>query len=223
MIARPLAQVRIDVSLGLFETVLVVDGEPVELERHLRRLAWSTGELFGAPVPDEVAERARAHALGHARARMRIVAVPRPGGVDVTIAVSLVDRPGDERVTLEPVVLAGGLGPHKWNDRRAVEQLERDVAPAVPVFVDENGDVLEATRANVFVVRDGVLVTPPADGRLLRGVTRERVLERAGAVEDRVVVDELEAADEVFLTSAVRGVAVVRGGAVAAKVRELLP
>ena len=93
----------------------------------------------------------------------------------------------------------------------------------MPVFVDENGDVLEATRANVFVVRDGVLVTPPADGRLLRGVTRERVLERAGAVEDRVVVDELEAADEVFLTSAVRGVAVVRGGAVAAKVRELLP
>jgi para-aminobenzoate synthetase/4-amino-4-deoxychorismate lyase len=54
-------------------------------------------------------------------------------------------------------------------------------------------------------------VTPPVDGRLLPGITRGRVLELAAplglaAVEERLSLERVAAADDVLLTSAIRGV-----------------
>jgi branched-subunit amino acid aminotransferase/4-amino-4-deoxychorismate lyase len=76
-------------------------------------------------------------------------------------------------------------------------------------------------------VRGGALVTPAADGRLLPGIARARVLDLVAelgiAVEERVLsTDELAQADEVFLTGSVRGVEPVRGreGDVTATVRD---
>ncbi|HET7574098.1 MAG TPA: aminotransferase class IV, partial [Solirubrobacterales bacterium] len=75
----------------------------------------------------------------------------------------------------------------------------------------DGDEVLEAGWANVFAVRDGVLRTPPLDGRILPGTTRRTVL-RIAAEEDLEVAEEplsredLLAAGEVFLTGSVRGV-----------------
>ena len=93
---------------------------------------------------------------------------------------------------------------------------EAELAPRVPLLVDEDGSVLEASRGNLFVVRDGVLVTPPADGRILPGVTRRRVLQLAAALdipvrEEAVALERLADAAEVFVTGAVRGIEPVRG------------
>jgi para-aminobenzoate synthetase/4-amino-4-deoxychorismate lyase len=88
---------------------------------------------------------------------------------------------------------------------------ETELAPAVPVLVDEDGSVLEGSRSNVFAVRDGAVITPPTDGRILPGVARARAIEVARAagievVERELRIDELAAADEVFMTGGVRGV-----------------
>jgi branched-subunit amino acid aminotransferase/4-amino-4-deoxychorismate lyase len=82
--------------------------------------------------------------------------------------------------------------------------------------IDADGAVLEASRANLFLVTGGVVVTPRADGRLLPGVTRRRVLDLAveAGLEVReaiVTLGDLAAADEVFLTGSVRGIEPVRG------------
>jgi para-aminobenzoate synthetase / 4-amino-4-deoxychorismate lyase len=81
--------------------------------------------------------------------------------------------------------------------------------------VDSDGAVLEGSRGSLFLVSAGALVTPPADGRLLPGITRTQAIEAAGALgidlrEEIVGVEALAAADEVFLTGAVRGVEPVR-------------
>lgn len=74
------------------------------------------------------------------------------------------------------------------------------------VLLDGQGRVAEATTSNVFVVLRGQLVTPPADGDLLPGITRATVVELAArelglAVQERHLgTDELRAADECFLT-----------------------
>lgn len=78
------------------------------------------------------------------------------------------------------------------------------------LIVDGGGAVLEGTTSNVFGVFSDRLVTPPVD-RILAGVTRRTVLEIAAAagveiVERRVTPQELHAADEVFITSTMRGV-----------------
>jgi para-aminobenzoate synthetase/4-amino-4-deoxychorismate lyase len=84
----------------------------------------------------------------------------------------------------------------------------------VPLLVDIDGSVLEASFANVFVIERGQLVTPPLDGRILPGTTRQVVLDMALDLGIRVGIervdrDRLQTADGVFLTSSVRGVTLV--------------
>jgi branched-chain amino acid aminotransferase len=72
------------------------------------------------------------------------------------------------------------------------------------LILDHSGFVTESSGANVFVVRDGVLQTPPRE-MVLEGITRETVLSLAAerdwkVVERRMTRDEVYVADEVFLT-----------------------
>jgi len=67
-----------------------------------------------------------------------------------------------------------------------------------------DGHASEASAANLFVVRDGVLLTPPVSDDILEGVTRKAILELAGdegmTVEVRSIDrSELYVADEIFL------------------------
>ncbi len=79
------------------------------------------------------------------------------------------------------------------------------------VLIDKNGSVLEASTANLFMVKDGQLATPPDDLPILSGVTRKAVLEAArecgvAAGEKMIKARELERAEEAFLTNATGGV-----------------
>jgi para-aminobenzoate synthetase/4-amino-4-deoxychorismate lyase len=200
-----------DPAHGLFETVLVLDGEPVALAAHLDRLAASLAGLFNASLPtglaDDVAEQARGLRLG----RMRVV-VDRVGA-GATLATQEVDPadffPDRERgVALRSLPCPGGLGAHKWADREFLGEVKGE---PVPLLFDRGDEVLEAGRGNVFIARDSILRTPPLDGRILPGTARAAaigVAREAGIEvrEHRLTRDELFGADEVFLTGSVRGV-----------------
>jgi para-aminobenzoate synthetase/4-amino-4-deoxychorismate lyase len=201
---------RPDPAAGVFETLLVAGGRAVALDRHLTRLARSVRELYRRALPVGLAEELSERALGVQRARMRVSA--RPAGSRIRAAVELTPAP-DRRspVRLHPVTVPGGLGPHKWIDRRLLDAL-RDGVGGEPLLCDLDGLVLEAGRASVFAVdRHGRLLTPPADGRILPGVTRRRVLELAGRLGIETVVrplplGELAGAQELFVTGALGGV-----------------
>ncbi len=194
---RPLP--RPDPALGVFETLLVRDGAVEHLDLHLARLRASLEALYGGGLPDVAAELLTAAAgVGSGRLRLTV----RPGEPPEVAAGPLPPR---VPVALRSWTVPGGLGPHKWNDRRLLEALEAD--GAMPLLVDADGLVLEASRANVLVLGgDGVLRTPPADGRILPGVTRGRV----GAVEAELGLDDLTSAAGVWVTSALRGASPVR-------------
>lgn len=72
------------------------------------------------------------------------------------------------------------------------------------IFLDHNGHVSESSAANVFLVRNGTLITPDKSSDLLEGINRKTVIEIARSlglkVEKRLVdLTELYIADEVFL------------------------
>jgi branched-chain amino acid aminotransferase len=72
------------------------------------------------------------------------------------------------------------------------------------MLLDWRGYVAEATGANVFFVQDGRVITPPADGAILNGITRQTVLEmlagRGIEVEVRhILPEELAGFSECFL------------------------
>jgi para-aminobenzoate synthetase / 4-amino-4-deoxychorismate lyase len=194
---------RPDPEQGVFETVLVQRGQPVALEAHLARLAGSLTELYEVELDPAAEDRARtaAAAAGTERARLRILADPF-GGLEVT--VSEAGARGHEPAQLMPYVLPGGLGRHKWRDRRLLEALT--ARGAVPLLVDTDGLVLEAAYANVWIAEGGQLLTPPADGRILPGITRAVILEtEPGAREEPIELARLGRAEAVFLTSSISG------------------
>jgi para-aminobenzoate synthetase/4-amino-4-deoxychorismate lyase len=194
---------RPDAALGVFETLLVRGGSPVDARAHLARLERSVHALYGATLPDDLHARVVAAAAGAPLQRVRVVALP---GRDVEIeAEPLAAEPVPDPVTLSPAVLPGGLGAHKWLDRRLLDELA-DRLQAVPLLLDLDGDVLEAAHANVFIVEGTHLVTPPLDGRQLPGTVRARVLALHPAREERLSLERVAAADELLLASSVRGI-----------------
>jgi branched-chain amino acid aminotransferase len=73
------------------------------------------------------------------------------------------------------------------------------------IMLNPQGYVAEATGENIFLVRDGVLITPPASAGALAGVTRDSVMTIARdlgieVIEEQVMRSDLYTADEVFLT-----------------------
>jgi branched-chain amino acid aminotransferase len=91
------------------------------------------------------------------------------------------------------------LATHEAHARGAEEAL----------ILDARGQVVEGTTSNVFLVRDGALVTPPDEAGLLAGITRGKVLELAREMGLPVAMrtfapSELASADEVFITSSIR-------------------
>lgn len=123
---------------------------------------------------------------GHRRGGLRVVTVPwaRP-------------LPGVKSLSCLPSLQAR---------RRA-----RAEGAAEALLTSGEGEVLEGAGSNVFAVRQGVLVTPPPEAGILPGVTREVVLSLAAgvgleAVERRLTIEEILAAEEVMVTASVREV-----------------
>jgi D-alanine transaminase len=83
------------------------------------------------------------------------------------------------------------------------------------ILYNSNNELTEASACNAFIVKDGVVITPPLDSQLLPGITRHIVLDilrKDGAikVEERVVtMDEVNNADEVWITSSSKEIAPV--------------
>jgi para-aminobenzoate synthetase/4-amino-4-deoxychorismate lyase len=223
---------RPDPDRGVFETMRVEDGTVVAAQLHLQRLAASVAELYGLSLPAGIVVAVEAAAAAAAAGdsgpvRLRLEARPQGrGGLATDIAVRPLGPPvGGDR--LAPVTVPGGLGAHKWIDRRLLEAMEAHVGDAQPLLVDADGFVLEAARTCVFAVLGDMLLTPPADGRILPGVGRHRVLDLARregvAVDERPLpLSALASAPEVFLVSALRGVRPIRGGPVGRRFRATL-
>jgi D-alanine transaminase len=73
------------------------------------------------------------------------------------------------------------------------------------LFIAPDGTLTECASANVFIVKNGVVITPPKSANILGGITREEVIalarkHRVPLQERRITLKQLLAADEVFLT-----------------------
>ncbi|MGH9031746.1 MAG: aminotransferase class IV [Acidimicrobiia bacterium] len=214
---------------GVFETLRVYGGVPFAWTRHHERLHRSAAGLgIEAPTSDglRAATDAVLEANGLTDARMRITVTGGPAPL------------GSERGTAHPTVIVAASEMRPWppavrvvhapwtrNETGAVAGLkttsyaenvralafahEREGGEAI--FANTRGELCEATGSNVFVIRDGIVRTPPAAAGCLLGVTRALVLELCAgdgitAEETTLAPAALAAADEAFLTSSTREV-----------------
>ena len=216
---------------GLFETLRVYAGEPLDWERHMERLVLSAAEL-GFPVPpsptglrDALGELLATEGLEDAVARITVTrGVPggRPTRTGAWIEVETVasrlwrgTRAGEARVVLSKRPFhPGPLGRHKTTSRLAYA-LAREEARAAgadeTLLCSEGGVVLEGAVSNLFVVAAGEVRTTPLALGVLPGIVRAWLMGACGrlglaAREAEITRDALGAADEVFLTNSVQEV-----------------
>ena len=200
-----------DRSRGVFETLLVVDGKPVELDAHLSRLGQSLEAIYSQELPPHLENKMRGAAVDIPLGRLRCTLAPAEDGLQLDLLAGGVELEAvfpERGVHLRSHPVAGGLGAHKWAHRPGINRPAPGEAGAL--IVDE-GEVLEAGWANVFAVRAGTLFTPPLDGRLLPGTTRAAVLQLAAdhdieTREQPLHPEDLLHADETFLTGSIRGI-----------------
>jgi D-alanine transaminase len=226
---------------GVYDTWRTYDGRPFALAAHLRRLAAAARRLELPPPGASTAWAARTRTLlrrsGLADGAARLTITrgdagvgPSPeGGHRPTILLTIRPLPADlvrrqERGTVATLLPFGRDAGAEWGDVKVVGHASAVLGRVIAMrrradeglYVAPGGIVTEGTASNLFVVERGRIVTPPADGSILPGVTRDLVLRLAKrrhlvVREAAIDVPRLMAADEVFVTaSTIEIVPVVR-------------
>jgi len=122
------------------------------------------------------------------------------------LRVALVDRRRTSVEALDPGAKTGNY----LNNVLALHEARMAGADEA-IMLNAAGRVAEATTANVYVVTGSALATPPLEAGILRGTTRTRILALCAkhgivAVEKSLAPEDLRRADEIFLSSSVRGI-----------------
>ena len=205
-----------DPGFLLIETLRLEDGGFPLLPLHLERLQVSARALgFACDCPAiaaALAEQAASCVTGLYRVRLTLA---HDGAWHVAVA-PYSDAGGPWSVVLagERLDASDYLLRHKTSARgryqRALAALAGTPEVFDAIFLNAHGEVCEGARSNVFIERDGVLLTPPLTCGVLPGVMRRQLLESGRAVEAVLTADDLRAAPAIYLSNALRGLFPVR-------------
>lgn len=197
---------------GAFEALRLYGGRPFALEDHYARLARSCAGL--RLEPDFDALRAEVGALiaaaGPVDAVLRIV-VTR-GGRRLALTEPIPQRAAVARVgtvRYAPARVLDGLKTLSYGGNMLATRLAKEQGYDEALLVTPHGRVLEGPTWSFFWVRDGELLTPPLEDRILASITRARIIEETGATEEPCTLEDLGAAQEAFIASTVREITAI--------------
>lgn len=222
---------------NIYETMRTYRGKVFLIERHLFRMEGSAN-LINLNLPLNQVDIKRqiektASAGGNNESYIRMIVTRGKGAISLDmdsserasyviivkpleqypreyyqrgVKLAMVSIRRNDRQALNPRIKSGNL----LNNVLAYMQAKSEGA-FEGILCNLEGYVTEATSSNVFLVKDGKLITPSLDAGLLSGVTRGLVLELAAAqqvpIEERNVhPDELLQCDECFITSTTKAI-----------------
>ena len=216
---------------GVFEGLRFYNGKVFRLAAHLKRLSDSARainlelSLTLEEIEQAVTETINASGTGNGYARLIVTRGSGPLGIDpytcknprtivIVDELTMVKREDRERGLKVIIAATRRLAPDQFDPRikslnylnQIMARIEAHVAGAhEAILLNGFGRVAEGTADNVFIVRDGVLITPPVSEGALDGITRAAIIEVAGRAgipfrEMPVAPFDLYTADECFLS-----------------------
>lgn len=213
---------------GIFETLLVLNRTPLWANMHLARMEGAAKELgisFARDVIDDaVAEILVDAPETHQALRITLTrggstrALGSNGG---TPSLLITLDPFDPALMFQPVTLATSsirrnpsspsshIKTLSYIDNIAAAREASAKGMEDALMLNMSGAAACSTIANLFLIKNGTLITPARDQGILTGVTRQALISAAAqlgiATEERVVMpEELLSADAVFLTNSLR-------------------
>ena len=215
---------------GVFTTLRIVEGVPFAFERHWARLLRDAASLRVPMPPDSGTVRRSLLELIEANnaqhSTLRLVIVRNRGGLwegsstsnrssDV-IALTADSKDWGAGVKLAYVRNArhaanefAGTKILSWAMNLTWAEAAQARGFDEVILLNERGEVAECTSANIFIANGNIVATPPLSAGCLPGITREVLLEAIRVpgieiLEKTILPNELESADEVFITSTTR-------------------
>jgi branched-chain amino acid aminotransferase len=197
-------------GVSVFETMRSYGQTVFRLEQHLDRFVASAKSIgLAGPsrkwLADEIAEVCASDVY---------IRITLTGGGRLITQVHPIDASKVGRAVSVAVV---DYTPSKWlpgsvkhSSRAGWVMAARGLGVEEVLFQDQSGVLLEANRSNVLVVRDGVVLTPPTDGRILAGITRSALFDaavRRGIPMQESTIRLADGYDELYLSSTLKEVA----------------
>jgi 4-amino-4-deoxychorismate lyase len=218
---------------GLFETIAVRDGQPVWLNPHLARLIDGCQRLKFSILPDTETLRQEASDLcrDHKEAVLKII-VTRGNSTQgysaaqamnpnriMILKTDMRHAPDTARegiqlgICRQPLAINPALAGIKHLNRleQVLARIECEAQWQEGLMLDTNGFVIEGTMSNLFLIRDGILITPSLERTGINGITRDAILEIANKndivcqVRD-VLPEELNDIEEMFVCNSLIGI-----------------
>ena len=218
---------------GVFETLEILHGKPLFFEQHYRRLSLGC-QILLIPCPEFELLHAEAMEIArdHQRAVLKLIVTRGVGGrgyrqppvISPTRLFSVHPYPNyplawsregvslricQKRLSINPDLsgikhlnrLEQVLARAEWTDDGIQEGL----------MLDAEHQVVEGTMSNVFVVKQGELLTPLLDRCGIAGIVRGLILDAAESLllsvrETRLTLADLQTADELFLSNSIIGI-----------------
>ncbi|MGO9986722.1 MAG: aminotransferase class IV [Rhodomicrobium sp.] len=205
---------------GLFETIAVKGGKVRRLEKHLQRLARGCEVLRLPPAPGSLADAIAAvlNACGLQDAAIRITytrgsgvrGLPIPETCTPTLLVTAGPMPPPRPPVHCIVATVTRRNEHSplsrikstcYLDNILAREEARQRNAGDALLLNSAGNLAEATAANLFIVKDGEVLTPPLEDGALEGIMRAQIVAQTSASERTLCVRDMMEADEVFLSN----------------------
>lgn len=204
---------------GVFETMLGLDGVVLDPALHLKRLRAGLRILgIKAPSidPPVLQEALLRNHLPCGRVRLMVWRAGQQTHVMITVLPYKISDKKIYRVCLVQTNRAA-------NDRLAdLKSLDYELFTEAflqakargfdeALLLNRNGCIFEASRANIFWIKDKILYTPPLSSGCLNGITRQQVFRQARNLkipvkEENLTPEILQEASAAFLTNSLRGI-----------------
>lgn len=212
-------------GIGVFDTMLALDGAPQFANEHFARLRRHADIVMGKPVPahdfaaiaEELLKRA---GLTQGRARIRTCitggVIPSPLAPVTTPFAFMTAAPAPEStapihawiIADYPRIAGNALENCKRIDysrayaaRRVAEKLGGNEA----LITNTDGMVVCAATSNLFIVEGGRWFTPPLSDGIIDGITRRHVMMEKDAREESMLPERVMKADAVYIGNSITG------------------
>ena len=193
--------------LELIETLRWENGF-VRLESHLARME-NSARVFGLAFDAGAAKKALDAAVSGRAGALRLRLTLDEAGAHKAAAFDLAPNPAHWTYAVSPerTDSADLLLRHKTSWRELYETEVKRLGTDEVIFCNQRGELTEGARSNIFIPRDGVLLTPPLDAGVLDGRLRAELIAQGKAHEAVLTPDDLK--DEVWFGNSLRGL--IRG------------
>lgn len=214
---------------GLFETMKMLQGNILLFNHHCQRLQQGMGLLgMGHQAADNNAIAAQAKILAQKNGCLKMARIrwtvyrQEDGAAGYVLEASTLEREAfrwQEQGWLLGLYAENTKATGPLANLKSANYLVYRLAAAAAaqqgadecIVLNAHGHVCDGSRTNIFILKDGLLQTPPLTSGCVAGVMRRHVLHYCSAnnisfAEKELLPDDLLAADEVFLTNAIQGI-----------------